>query len=496
MSFRNWFNFFLPKSGSLRSADTSSKSRSSIPSYNDHPIRSIDPRTRYDSSHTSDYLVSNIGAINGAVEDMSKGIVGSGIFPTPNTPDVRFNQAANQWFKKWSLDPELCDVAGRRDFQGQQEDAWKGLSVAGDIFYLKSKNKKLQTIESHQVGYIPSRRNDKEGFIDGVKIDKLNRILAYSINVFNDSLEVISEDSYKIVKSSDIIHVMKFKKPHQIRGLPLLHGSGYHPRDIDDIISLAKQKLKVEASFGAVVESQLGGAGQAITEDFRNLRKNNSNDPAADGDGRDPNLDRFYGSNVFYTQPGEQIRTVSSDNPNPNLIPFLNFLMRHVSSSLGMPLEYIWDISSLGGVNTRYVLAKAEQTFNWYRNLLIKQFCKPVYKWVIGEAILSGELDPPTEGDYWDAVWQSPKRDNVVDYLRDTQADIQKLNNGLMTEEEYWGSKGIDSDEAREKIFSELKKTFDLSINNDIPLGMYRENFSKITEILNKDNSDPVNEVS
>ncbi|MCF7674998.1 MAG: hypothetical protein K9N23_22150 [Akkermansiaceae bacterium] len=108
---------------------------------------------------------------------------------------------------------------------------------------------------------------------------------------------------------------------------------------------------------------------------------------------------------------------------------FITGLLEHLrrDSALGMiPFEFAADSSKIGGAGVRLVVAKADRRFSFRQMILERRLIKPVWAYVIGDAISRGLL-PPVVG-WWKIATVPPKR-VTTDAGREAQqnrADVER----------------------------------------------------------------------
>ncbi len=91
-----------------------------------------------------------------------------------------------------------------------------------------------------------------------------------------------------------------------------------------------------------------------------------------------------------------------------------------------IPFEFAADSSKVGGAGVRLVVAKADRRFSFRQMILETRLIKPVWAYVIGDAISRGSL-PPIPG-WWKISTVPPKR-VTVDAGREAQqnrSDVER----------------------------------------------------------------------
>ena len=109
-------------------------------------------------------------------------------------------------------------------------------------------------------------------------------------------------------------------------------------------------------------------------------------------------LQKIVGGKLVALKPDESLDSFQSNRPSPTFTGFLEHLRR--DSALGMiPFEFAADSSKVGGAGVRLIVAKADRRFSFRQMILERRLIKPVWTYVIGDAISRGLL-PPIEG-WW-----------------------------------------------------------------------------------------------
>jgi len=91
-----------------------------------------------------------------------------------------------------------------------------------------------------------------------------------------------------------------------------------------------------------------------------------------------------------------------------------------------IPFEFAADSSKVGGAGVRLIVAKAVRRFSFHQMILERRLIRPVWAYVIGDAINRGLL-PPVAG-WWKIAIVGPKR-VTTDAGREAQqnrADVER----------------------------------------------------------------------
>jgi len=195
------------------------------------------------------------------------------------------------------------------------------------------------------------------------------------------------------------------------------------------------------------------------------IRQPGSIDPAV----TEPSaLQRIVGGKLVALKPGESLDSFQSNRPSPTFTGFLEYLRR--DSALGhIPYEFAADSSKVGGAGVRLVVAKADRRFSYRQLILIERFLKPVWLFVIGDAIATKRL--PEAANWTKVAFTTPRR-ITVDAGRDAQQNRADVELGIKTLSECFAEQGMDFTQEMEIRAQNARALLDLAKKYDIPLQM------------------------
>jgi len=205
-------------------------------------------------------------------------------------------------------------------------------------------------------------------------------------------------------------------------------------------------------------------------------------------DGSDPvALQRIIGGKLVALKPNENLESFQSNRPSPTFTGFLEFLRR--DSALGvLPFEFAADSSKIGGAGVRLVVAKADRRFSFRQLILIQRFLRPVWAYVIGDAIATGEI--PAQIGWQKVRWTRPRR-VTVDAGRESQQNRADVETGLRTLSEAYAEPGLDFEEQAEVRAQDARLLIDLAEKYKVPLDLlYRPSTGSVA-VPSSDTSDP-----
>jgi capsid protein len=177
---------------------------------------------------------------------------------------------------------------------------------------------------------------------------------------------------------------------------------------------------------------------------------------------------------VYEGLPNEDIKMLSTNNPNGNHIPYVKFQMALCASAMSFPYEFFTlDLSTLDYSRQKGMLLLVNFAIRAWQKWLIDNMLQPLWAWRIGMAMRpGGELAlAPSKGDGtndWTNVdWQCPE-EPWIDRQEAMQADIMEIQAGLGTLSRAAKRRGYDLEELlREKAANE-KLITDIASENDM----------------------------
>jgi lambda family phage portal protein len=390
-------------------------------------------------------LFYNNAIVRSAIRDKATYSVGSGIAPQANSGDPSWDDAAEAWWDRWSNAPE---ISGRHDMRRLQVLVSEAIDRDGEIFCILTNKRDgmpaVQVVESHRVANPPDKLDE---IIDGVTLDRYARPLAYHV-VEGDSF---NQRTSRSIQADLMLHVYEPERPDQVRGYPAVAVALNNLLDRDELLRFEMQAAKIGSSIGLVVQNAQGGVGAEGF--FGDLSKNSGE-----------SLTRetvFGGGMIPRLKATERIESFMMNRPNEKLDAHLEQYIRAAALGLGLPYEFIWDTSAVGGVAQRFILQKAARAFSARQDVLISSFLGKLWNYAIANAMRRGDL--PQNPNWRNVHWQTP-RSITVDVGREAAARRDDVKAGLMTLADFFGEQGLDWKTAMQEIAAERQFAADLGI--------------------------------
>jgi len=451
MKLLSFFRKLSPKAwfGSPYESANASPKRGRVPGSSPRDSKlDLSPRVRSELVRRSRYLLKNSGFARELVGSMAIYSVGDGLRPQAQSSDPAWNRQAEEYFRGWASRPE---VTGRFSFEECQAIICRGMDTDGEFFVHKTRSRSglplLQLIESHRIG-----DTDGEETWDGIGLD------AFGAPRFYRALE---DDGHRDLPAESVLHIFEPESASALRNAPAIQHSINHILDEMELIALEKHAVKDNADISRVLKTarpDLGDSG-----DF------SVGTPLPGAEASDPvSLQKIVGGKLLALKPEESIESFQSQRPSPTFTGFLEHLRR--DSALGvLPFEFAADSSKVGGAGVRLVVAKADRRFSFRQMILIQRLMKPVWAFVIGDAIARGEL-PEASG--WHKISCVCPRRITVDAGREAQQNRADVEMGLKTISDHYEEIGADYGEELERRARDAKMILDTAAKYGIPAEM------------------------
>ena len=410
----------------------------------------LTPGVRTELVRKSRYLHKNSGFVRELVANMAIYSTGDGIRVQAQSPDAEWSRRAEAYFAMWS---PRCEVTRRFSFEECQALVCRGMDIDGEYFVHKTRDRdgepRIQLIESHRIG---DRLGSSET-IDGVGLD------AWGAPMFYRSLE--DQGKTRDLPAPSMLHIHEPDWAGGVRNHPSIQHSINHVLDEIELLALEKHAVKDNADVARVLKTARGEIDD--NGDFV------VGDPQGPGETSDPvSLQRIVGGKLVALKPEESLDSFQSNRPSPTFTGFLEHLRR--DSALGViPFEFAADSSKIGGAGVRLVVAKADRRFSFRQMILESRLIKPVWAYVIGDAIQRGLL-PPVDG-WWKICTVPPKR-VTVDAGREAQQNRADVEMGLKTLSDHFNEQGADFGEEVERRAADAKLLLDTAAKHGIPVEM------------------------
>lgn len=394
----------------------------------------VNPTDRRRLVSDSRRLYANVGPCKGAIDDKAIYAVGRSWLPRFDGADVEWGKQARDWLlNEWY---PIADVAGR-DFQTSLFLLSVAVDRDGDAGGLLTQYETgfpaIQLVGAEAVG-TPDKVRDgdilQDGpyqglrMIDGVVVNDMGRAVAYHLH----------DGEY--VSARDLAWLLEPQWIGQVRGHPGFASSILDLKDLRTVQGYEKMASALASAIGLLEYNETG---LADMDDPANVLNG-----GVIGMGGDLVVNEVSGGLVkhYKAGTGAKLEAFKNDRPGEAWQNLMNRLIRNAMASIGWPYEIAWDISALGGANTRFIIAKAMRAVEDRQDLL-RPFARRAVGYACAKAINQGILPP--SADWWRWGFTMPPR-MTADYGRDAAAQREDYLAGIINLSDICAERGEDLD--------------------------------------------------
>ncbi len=373
--------------------------------------------------------------------------VGTGIIPSARTGSDRLNKQIMAAWETWCSG---CDAEGNYDFYGMQALIIRSMFESGECFVrlrdqpagdLSTVPMQLQVLEAD---FLDTTKNSEllngGGYIrQGIEFDKSGKRTAYwmwSQHPGENTLFMPHLQSVRI-PADQILHIFEKERPGQIRGVTAYAPIMVRMRDLDDYDDAELWRKKIESCFAGFVIQNSGSEGAGIAPVATTNGQGGSS-----GAKKDKRVEAFRPGMIEYLKPGEDVR-FGNPSSDANYAAYMRSQLHAVAAGLGITYEQLTgDLSQVNYSSLRAGLLEFRRMIDTLRwQVFIPMFCVPVWKRFIDRAYIAGLI---SKVDYT-VNWTAPKFE-MIDPLKDAQADTMMMRNGTLTLREAIANRGFDPD--------------------------------------------------
>ena len=354
------------------------------------------------------YLYTGSGAIAGACGKLADYSVGWAWQPRYTGSNELFRRIAESRINGWL---DNCDVRG-----GQYE--WRsGLRMAsvsvdrdGDCFAILTQDEdsggpRIQWISADRVrgpssfataGQLPVVPDlaETKGYAGrrihcGVIYDDLLRPLGYNLAPMDGS---VSTD-WNIIPASSVVPVFDPKWFDQTRGIPSVIAGILNWYDLNEVVTAETIAAKVNSSL-ALIETNDTGRRELSREAL-----GASSLPIAGKQGiQTQAIERGL---IRYIKSTGKLEAHKSDRPGNGWLALMEMLTRGGFAGMGLPIEFTWDSSKIGGAGVRSMVGQVQRAVENRQRVLYRPAMQ-ILLYAVASYIEAGEIPPALDWYSWD----------------------------------------------------------------------------------------------
>lgn len=351
-------------------------------------------------------LYRNSSIYAGLINKVVQYVIDKGLNLQCMTSNVELNkEIENKWYEYFKY-PEITGTYTGTSFT---QAILREYLICGEAFILLLENGKMQLIESEQITSLDNKV--------GIDIDDFGKAITYYITPYDTSGKLDYEKTTAYGYQS-IIHLRKLDRPSALRGLPLLQSAFSVVTKIGEVINNEVSAMEVLSQFAI-----------AITKEKPMGPKSTVDTPTR--------ITQVNKATIVHCNAGEGVQGISRNIPAPNFKEAINVFMNHLATPLGLCSEIVsndWTSSNFS--QSRVAINSSYNSFRIIQDVIVTNVLDVIYQWILTTWITNTELKKLPKRMSIDEIYyhqfQGPQYPSI-DALKDGQAQIQSLSNGINT---------------------------------------------------------------
>jgi capsid protein len=445
-------------------------------------LRDARPTQRKEAVKNSRFLRAKLGIVKALFENTSRYTLGRGLTPSSSCEDREWAKKADDVFYLVTSSKKF-DIREDLTFTAMQKVILPDVMCDGDCGAAPVRDgegrPRLQLFPSDAIGdHYGSGPSyfDRDGakWNDGILRTREGTPVAYRI--LKDPrwrFQFPKERPYFDYPSAYFYHIGRADRINANRPLPWLHHGDQSAVNILDLNALEMAAAKLNSYFAACIKT----VGGQVPEGWEDILSREDEDVAtqdADGNSDTKTIERTYanlfgGAAIPVLDTNEELQFFNNARPSQTFAGFIDYLIGDIAVGFGIPKEFVWSLSGLAGPQARLVLQQADWFFADIADMLIADFCQPVWEGVIQDAMTRGILDPPAADTNWRAVqWQGPGS-LTIDKGRDGKLHLDMIKSGLGRRSSWHEMTGKNGDAELRKSVEEIRKIMDMCDEMGVP---------------------------
>ena len=369
--------------------------------------------------------------------------------------DLAANQLIERAWKEWSQIGN-CTINERMTFLDCQKIFVETLFRDGEVLVRKIKNTnspfgfQIQFLEADHLDENKNQNADKNGnsIKMGVEVNKYGKPIAYHLfkkHPFDNTYPRPSQE-YIRVPADEIIHAYLPQRAEQTRGVSLIAPV------------MANMKMLNGYYEAEIVAARVGASKMGF------ITSGDGDGYVGDGEMEDtfnPTMNAQAG--VFEQLPaGMDFKAFDPTHPTSAFESFTTSVLRSIASGLNISYHALTnDLTSVNYSSIRQGALEDRSMFQLYQQFVIDHFVNPIFKSWLEMAMSTGYINLPIAkfDKFSTAINYIPRSFSWIDPLKEMQANVVGLQNGITTYSDIVSSYGKDVEE----IFEQHQKEKELA---------------------------------
>lgn len=402
------------------------------------------------------HLARNAGYAKKAVKVWTAAVAGTGITPTAAYKAGRVRRAIHQLFTDWTDEADADELT---DFYGLQNRVGREVFIAGECFVrLRDRRPSDGLTVPLQLQLIPSEmcpldRNEDLGggamIRHGIEFSPIGKRVAYHFLRRHPQDPApggtFSATETVRVPAESVLHIYDPVDAGQIRGVSHLVAAIIKLFMLDQYDDAELDRKKIAALFAGFVTSDAPDDQQPLVGGLPG------------GLAEEDDLMPLEPGTMQRLRPGEKIDFSEPADVGGGYEAFQYRTLLQVAASADVPYAYLTgDMSKANYSALRGAVLEFKRCVEQFQHgVMVFLFCRLVWRAWMDRAVMAGALNLPGYEtrfrDYRRVSWLPPKWD-WVDPMKDAQAEVVQIENGLKSRTQAVAERGYDIDELDEQI--------------------------------------------
>ena len=407
-------------------------------------------------------LVGTNGYARAARRSFVGNVIGTGIMPSSDVQDDDLRKQAQELWLQWCKE---ADADGQSRLYGMQSIAARSLFDAGELFIrFRSRRQNDGLLVPLQLQMLEPEYLDRTYNVQlsngnqvkcGIEFNRIGRRVAYHFfrQHPGDGVSVVQNPTRTRVLARNVLHVYEVERPGQIRGMPMSIAALVKLHQLDKYDDAELMRKNIAALFAGFITDPDGLQGAP----FANEGAPDSNNQAEAE--WEPGL-------MQVLRPGQSVEFSNPADVGGNYEAFQFRVILAVSAALGVPYANVSsDYSDVNYSSQRAALLEFQRHLRQFQfDVIVHQFCRPVWERWVESAVLSGALS----GDVVDlkskVTWIPPKWE-WVDPLKDRKAEKLAVDAAFKSRSAVIEAEGGDPDAVDERIRADQERAEKLGLS-------------------------------
>lgn len=377
-------------------------------------------------------------------------------------PDEALNAAVERAWRDWSH-KETASATGKLSWRDAQRLYARTLARDGEVLvqFVEDDNDFGFSLKFVNVDWLDETYNqllpNGNRILMSVEVDRRGRPVAYWLTTPSYDYLYPENAGQGLQRTrfpaEGFIHdFVVFEDEDETRGVPWAHAAMIRLYNLGQYEEAEIIAARVAACKGSYLIPPAEDEGAGIGEDEEHPQTYESIEPGMTQE----------------LPPGYSVHDVNPTHPNPNTAGFCKFMLRGVAA--GLDVSYTSLAADLEGVNFSSIRAGLLEERDMYRALqdhTVEHFCRPVFLRWLRKAIFMGAIDGAKPKDFSrlsNPKWQ-PRGWTWVDPMKDVQATVLAINNGLDSRTDALAEQGEEFSHVLSNLKSEAEAAKKAGVN-------------------------------